>query len=305
MVSGIKKIVPLLIAVVLLTSVIGCTAARDSSNEADVLKVGHSGGNLPAALYAAQGSEGFDKKYAVERLQSISTVAYALLSGHLDIGFVDAEKIHYLAQLEGFENLRAVGKVTYPYGATLVLRKGINKRLTELGGLHIAVSSPNCKLLHAFETDAARLNADISGVNYTTLAFDAMLPALEAGAVDGVIIKGFYSVVALNEGHTVLYQNWDVELGDECCPAILDQAALILLAHESKMEAAKEFAALLQASQNIGQDALRRVIAENTTIPYDILIGQPVPEFSLAGSYIITVFVEADRRDDYNHDDDL
>lgn len=293
MVNGIKRIVPLLIVVVLLTSVIGCTIVRDSS-KAEMLKVGHSGGNLLAALYAAQDNEDFDKKYAVERLQSISTVAYALLSGHVDIGFVDAEKIHFLAQLEGFEHLRAVGKVTYPYGATLVLRKGINKRLTELDGLNIAVSSPNCKLLHAFETDAARLNADVSGVTYTTLAFDAMLPALEAGAVDGVIIKGFYSVAALKEGHTILYQNWDMEPGDECCPAIVDQAALILLARESKVEAAEEFAKLLQAAQNIGQDALRRVIAENTTIPYDILIGQPVPEFSLEGSDIIAVFMEAD-----------
>lgn len=278
---------------------------QQEDNNHNLLKIGHSGGNLLAALYTAQGSEDFGEKYTIERLESNSTVAYALLSGHLDVGFVDAEKIKSLAQLEGFEKLRAVGKVTYPYGSTLILRKGLNKKITELNGLNIAVSSPHCKLLEVFEADAERLDADISGINYITLAFDAMLPALESGKVDGVIIKGFYSVIALKEGHTVLYQNWDVVPGDECCPPVLDQAALILLTTESKYEVAKEFASLLQSFQNVGEDALRHAIAGNTTIPLDILKGQPVPEFSVADDEIITVFAEAeDHDDDHDHDDD-
>jgi ABC-type nitrate/sulfonate/bicarbonate transport system substrate-binding protein len=256
----------------------------------DVLKVGHGGGHLSAAVYAAKESVG--KKVDLQRFNSLSDVAYALLAGTLDIGFVESDKLAALSELEGFERLTVIGKVTYPYGATLVLRKGLNVRLQELNGLTIAVSTPHCKLLEEFTADAMRLKANISDVKYKYMAFDAMIPALEAKVVDAAIIRGSYSVVALQEGHSILYQNWEMVPGDECCPAIIDQAALVLLARRERVDAAKPFLDALLEAQKLSPNQLRQSVANNTVIPFEILKGQPVPEFSLASDTLAEIFAE-------------
>ncbi|MCL2102134.1 MAG: hypothetical protein FWH22_10535 [Fibromonadales bacterium] len=242
------------------------------------IKVGHGGGYLSAAVYASQNNSIAD----LQHFRSLSDVGYLLLSGNLDAGFVDAEKLAAFAELDGFNQLAVAGKVTYPYGATLVLRKGLNNRLHELGGLTIAVAEPDCALIKQFAEDAQRLGADISGVKYKYMAFDAMLPALESGVADAAIIKGSYSVVALQEGHSILYQNWDIKPGDECCPKIINQAALVLLARRNRLNAVKPFVDALAEAQKLSPDVLRRAVANNTVIPFEILQGQPVPEFSLA-----------------------
>lgn len=289
-----KTLLLILIIFILGSFLSSCTTENRSENK-ELIKVGHGGGNIVSALYEAEKNDEFNNKYESKRLESNSTVAYALLSGNLDIGFVEAEKIKSMSKLEGFDKLKSVGKITYPYGATLILRKDLTNKITELNGLKIAVSSPNCKLLKAFSEDAERLNADISGIEYVTLEFDAMLPALEAKKVDAVIIKGFYSALALKEGHKVIYQNWDVVPGDECCPAIIDQAAFIMISNEKSYEEGKALAELLLKSQEAAsEDELRKSIAENTTIPYEILKNQPVAKFSTDANQIIKVFLEAD-----------
>jgi ABC-type nitrate/sulfonate/bicarbonate transport system substrate-binding protein len=257
------------------------------------LRVGHSGGYLSAALYAAQDSIG---TWADIRLfQSTSDIAYALIMGRLDAGFVDAEKLAALAAMDGFDKLAAVGKVTYPYGATLVLRKGLNVRLQELTGLTVAASEEQCALRVKFAEDAARLGADISGIKDEYMTFGAMLPALESGAVDAVIIKGSYSVAALHAGHSIVYQNWEVEPGDECCPAIIAQASLVLLARRDKINAAKKLVDALITAQKLPQDSLRMAVAKHSVIPFEMLLGQPVPDFSLADDELIKAFVEAEK----------
>ena len=262
-------------------------ACGKNNTQKNLLKVGHSGGYLSAALYAA------DYEADIQRFHSTSDIAYSLLSGALDAGFVDAERLAALAALDGFDRLTVVGKVTYPYGATLVLRKGLNVRLQELDGLTITASAPGCTLLNEFAEDAVRLGVDISGVKYRYMPFDTMLPALEAEAVDASIVKGSYSVVALHEGHSILYQNWDVEPGDECCPAVIDQAVLVLLARRSKLDAVEPFIDTLVRAQKLSPDQLRRAVADNTVIPFEILQGQPVPEFSPADDKLVEIFIEA------------
>ena len=103
------------------------------------LRVGHGGGYLSAALYVA--AEGLGDRVDVQSFHSMSDAAYSLLSGKIDVGFVEAEKLAALSELEGFDKLTVAGKVTYPYGATLVLRKGLDARLQELGGLTVAAST--------------------------------------------------------------------------------------------------------------------------------------------------------------------
>ena len=241
------------------------------------IKVGYGGGYLSAVVYAARSELG--ARVDIRQFRSLSDVAYALLLGSLDTGFVEAEKLAFLATLDGFDRLAVVGKITYPYGSTLVLRKGLNNRLQELGGLTVAASAPNCALLEEFTKDARRLGADISDVNYVYMPFNAMVPALVAGVADAAVIRGSYSVTALQEGHNILYQNWEVEPGDECCPAVIDQAALVLLTRRDRFYKVAPFTeALVAVQQKLSPDQLRRAVADNTVIPFEILQGQPVPE---------------------------
>ncbi|GBU24273.1 hypothetical protein R83H12_00901 [Fibrobacteria bacterium R8-3-H12] len=275
-----------------------------SCEKKNVLKVGHGGGYLSAALYAAQ--EKLGNKIDIQQFNSLSDVAYSLLLGELDAGFVGVDKLAAFAELDGFEKLTVVGKVTYPYGATLILRKGLNLRLQELNGLTVAVSSPHCVLLEEFIKDATRLNANISNIKYEYMPFDAMIPALEAKAVDAAIIRGTYSVIALQDGHSILYQNWEVQPGDECCPAIIDQAALVLLARRERLDAVKPLIDALLSSQKLSPDQLRSSVANNTVIPVKLLQGQPVPEFSLANDELVEVFVKAAKEHgegEHHHDD--
>jgi ABC-type nitrate/sulfonate/bicarbonate transport system substrate-binding protein len=266
------------------------------------IRVGHSGGYISAIVYAVQDS--LAGQADIRQFHSSTDIAYSLLSGALDAGFVEADKLAAFAETDGFDKLTVAGKITYPYGATLILRKGLDVRLQELGGLKIATSSPNCVLLKEFSEDALRLNADISGVNFEYLAFDAMIPALEAAKADAAIIKGYYSVVALQKGHSVLYQNWEVKPGDECCPAVIDQAALVLLVRRDKSDAVKPFIDALVSAQNRTPDELRHAVANNTVIPYEILQNQPVAEFSLADDELVEIFVKAVNEDHDGEEDE-
>jgi hypothetical protein len=200
--------------------------------------------------------------------------------------------VRNLRDFPGFEELTALGRVTFPYGATLVLRKGLNLRLGELGGTKIAVSSPECVLFEAFRDDADRLKADLTGVDYAVMPFDTMIPALEAGEADSAVIKGASAVVALSQGHSILYQNWDVQPGDECCPAIVDQAVQVLLVRKDTGERAGALAKRLLRAESDGPEELRGAVARHTTIPLSLLEGQPVPEFNRADDSLVAILAE-------------
>lgn len=280
-----KKIADLAIPFSLAAALIFTACAKRETE----LTIGHGGGYLSAALYAARKNINVD----IRQFRSSSDVAYSLLSGVIDVGFVDAERLAAFAKLDGFDRLVAVGKVSYPYGATLVLRKDLNLRLHELNGLTIAASEPRCKLLEVFRADAQRLNADISNVNFDYMPFDAMLAALESRTIDGAVIKGSYTPAAIHSGHTVLYQNWDVQPGDACCPAFVDQMALVLLARREKLNDVQPLLNALLSAQELSPTELRRAVANNSAIPFEILEGQPVPVFELADDNLIKIFISS------------
>jgi ABC-type nitrate/sulfonate/bicarbonate transport system substrate-binding protein len=254
--------------------------------------VGHTGGNLVSALYRASEQPGWDDKFEAVKLGSSSDVGYALISGSLDAGFVDVTRVKYFANLPGFEKLAGAGRITFPYGATLVLRKGLNLRIGELEWRKIAASSPECVLLEAFREDASRLKADISGVEFVYMPFDAMLPALEAREVDGAVLKGASAAVAVSQGHSILYQNWDVQPGDECCPAIIDQAVQVLLVRRDAKETGDALVKSILEAQSGGSDILRKSAAEHTTIPMSVLESQPIPQFDTADDSLVALLGE-------------
>jgi ABC-type nitrate/sulfonate/bicarbonate transport system substrate-binding protein len=263
--------------------------------------VGYGDSHLVGALHLAAVRKDWPENFSAEKFASTSDIIYALLSGNLEAGFVEPDKLRALDKLGGFKMLHAVGRVTYPYGATLVLRKGLDRRITELAGLRIAVSSPDCTLLKAFVQDSARLKADISAVEYTVVPFDAMLPVLESGLADAAIIKGTYAVFARQRGHSILYQNWDVTPGDKCCPAIVDQAVLMLLARKEKLPESETLVARQLAAQEEGPSAQRRAVAAATPIPLAVLEEQPVAEFASADEKLLELLLGHDHAENEDH----
>ncbi|AHF92376.1 hypothetical protein OPIT5_21105 [Opitutaceae bacterium TAV5] len=228
------------------------------------LAVGHTGNPLLAPLYAtADRAEENGLALALRRFGTGGDVGYALLAGEIDAGFVEPDRALALLRLPEAARLQPAGVMNFPYGATLVLRKNLDKRLDELGDARIAAAGPHCALLHRFRTDAGRLGADLSNHRLRFMPFDAMLPALESRTVDAILVKGAYAGLAVRQGHTILYQNWDVQAGDACCPAIVSQAEYILVV---RADAEKRTAALvnaLAAADRLPPADLRRATARH------------------------------------------
>jgi ABC-type nitrate/sulfonate/bicarbonate transport system substrate-binding protein len=261
--------------------------------DSNTITVGHSGGPLLGALYlAAESSEWDDEWFELAKFGTSADVAYALISEDLDAGFVAPASLVDLEKLPEFTELTAIGKISFPYGATIVVREGLSLRLSDLNGHKMAIAEPECELLTAVLHDAERLGLDLSGIELVVMPFDAMIPALEAGRIDAALLKGSYAAVAEREGHTILYQNWTldeqaaIEAGDTCCNLTLEQLELVLLARRDSA-ATGRLPELLEAAQALGVDPLRQAAAQETGIPLATLEGLPMPTFELADDALI------------------
>lgn len=299
-----SKKLAILLGAVVIAAVLAVIFWPSGSKDNKTL-VGHSGGTLIAVAYAAEQDSDWCQDYELVRLGTAADVGYALLSGDIDAGFVEVSKIPALEKLEGFEKLTAVGEITFPYGSTVILRKGLDLRLADLNGYRIGVSSTHCKLLEAFEGDAERLNIDLSDAEFVTIPFDDMLPALEAGSVDAIVSKSAYAALAQDQGHMVLYQNWDVIPGDECCPAIVDQVQYVLLARKDAPQAALLLPqSLIDIQKAVEINALREAVTKATSISLSVLDSLPVATFGLADHSLIETIVGHSHPEGEAHDHD-
>ncbi|WP_043582573.1 hypothetical protein [Geminisphaera colitermitum] len=253
---------------------------------ATALSVGHTGNPLLAPLYAAADrattSGGGPDRLSIDlrRFATGGDAGYALIAGEIDAGFVEPAKTLALLRLPGAARLRLAGVVNFPYGATVVLRKGLDKRLDDLGAARVAAADPHCALLHQFKTDAARLGADPSQLRLRFMPFEAMLPALESRAVDAIIVKGAYAVLAVQQGHTILYQNWNVQSGDACCPAIVTQAEYILIVTAAAAPRAAALVDALAATTRLPAADLRRATARHIAYAEAALAELPLASFA-------------------------
>ena len=183
-----------------------------------------------------------------------------------------------------------IGKVTYPYGAVLAVKKGLNLQMKDLEGHTIAASEPTCNLLHAFRKDLKWLNVDPEKIAFVYMPFETMLPALEAGKIDAAVIKGSYAVLAEKLGHTIPYLQWDVAAGDECCPAIVAQTEFLLLSKKEKKALTIDLANKLVEAEKTPESEIKAVTAEETGIPAGILDAFPPGEFSFADAALLKLF---------------
>jgi ABC-type nitrate/sulfonate/bicarbonate transport system substrate-binding protein len=243
--------------------------------------VGYDGSPLLGPLYRAlEGSPAAGATWKAVRLGSGGDVGYALLAGEVDVGFVAADRALRLLDTPGGADLAAAGAVTFPYGATLVIRKDRSLRLSDLPGRRVAALEAGCRLLHQFKADARRLGVDASRIRFAYMPFSDMTPALEAGAVEGAVLKGAYAVLAELAGHKVLYQNWELKPGDECCHDALAQVEHLLVARRAVAGRLGPLVADLAGASERPPAELRRAVARETGYPLAALEGFPQASFT-------------------------
>lgn len=249
------------------------------SRHATPLRIGHVGGPLLGPLYAVADIENAPR-LELARFSSSSDIGYALLSGHLDAGFIETDKALALLEVATNAGLKVAGAIEFPYGATLVVRKDLSLRLSDLTGRTIAARDRHCALLHQFEQDMTRHGLDPVLLNLIFLPFADLVPALEAKVIDGALLKGAHALIAESQGHKVLYQNCETAPGDDCCPATLAQAEFLLIV---RAHGARNIAALVDSLEVAGElppALIRQAIAANTGYPAQNLEHFPTPWFS-------------------------
>lgn len=241
------------------------------------LNIGHVRSPLLGPLYSAATSA---QSIRLTPFASSGDVGMALLGGELDAGLVEPEKAINLLQLRQRLPLLVAGVIEFPYGATLVIRKDLDFRLDDLPGKRVATIGARCRLMHQFRADAHRLDVPVDKIRFVTMPFDAMLPALESGVVDGALMKGSAAVLAELQGHKVLYQNWDVKAVDECCPAVLAQAEYFLLVRPDRDSAVRQLVSAMTASNRLAAADCRKSITSATGFPAEPLERYPLSRFS-------------------------
>ncbi len=254
-------------------------------------KIGYTGSPLLSSLYLAQSKPEWKKNYKLVRFDSSADLGYALISGKLDAGFIEPSKALLIKQIREFNNIEVLGKVTYTYGAVLIVKKGLTLKIQELAGHTVAISETSCKLYHALKKDLELFGVDVSKVKFVVIPFDAMIPAIEAGKVDAAITKSAYGIFAKRLGLSIPYLQWDVTAGDACCPAVTAKTEFLLISSKKSLDQTKNLSDLLLSTQKESDSQLRQATALKTGIPLPILESLPLAQYSLADSALLKLFV--------------
>lgn len=282
-----------LIAIVVLIFIVFISIKRNS----DEIRIGNTGSPLLAPLYYAEKSSEWQGNFRLVQLATSADQGYSLLSGDLDVAFIEPSKALLIRKLPGFSELDVIGKITYPYGAVLVVRKGLNLKIQDLDGRRVAASESTCRLYHAFLADLKQFGVDPQHVKFEFMPFDAMIPALESGTIDAAITRGSYSVLARKLGHTIPYLQWDIAAGDECCPAIIAQTEFLLVARHDARRASELITKLCLESAKADPGTVRKIVSDATGIPVDTLESFPLPSFSLADKPLLQLFEDHEKEE--------
>ena len=252
--------------------------------------IGHNGSPLLAFYYASGVNESDNKSFASLKFNSSADVGYALLSGSIHAGFIEPDKVLELRKLTGFDKLEILGKVTFPYGVTVITKKGSTFRLQEINSHSFATPSDNPRLLGEFRKAVSKYPVKIDKVNFIFLPNDAIIPALEAGKIEGAIIKGSQAVLAVKEGHNILFQKWDMQPGNECCPPVIDQLEFILLARKNAATVNAQLTALLKRSTTLSPSILRRALSKTENVSDTLFADLPLASYEPADDQLLTLF---------------
>ncbi|HSW10670.1 MAG TPA: ABC transporter substrate-binding protein [Bacillota bacterium] len=274
----------LAIGILALTLALSAAAVREGGSIGRAaIQLGHPGGPLLAPLYVAVDQNLFAKegrKVDARRFGSGTDVGYALLTGRIDAAFLEPSPSFRLLNEHEWADIRVAGVVTFPYGATVVVREDLDLRLLDLEGRTVAAGSRHCRLLQQFRHDAERLGVDTGKINFVYLEFAVMLPALEAGRVDAIVTRSSLALLAQEAGHRTLYQNWDVEPGDACCPLYLAQVEYFLLVRRLGDRDVSSLDAALRRASDRPTGELHRATLEASGFPLTMASTSPVARYS-------------------------
>lgn len=257
---------------------------RNEYRQQEILRVAHNGSPNLAPLFAAYDDkiiEGQGLNVALRQFGDSTDAGLAMISGQVDAVFLEPAKAFRLLNENDDLDIKIAGTVNFDFGSTLIVREGLNIRLHDLEGLTIAAGSRFCLLLSQFKHDAQRYGVNVDNISFVYMDFATMLPALEAAKVDGILTRASYSLNAQEQGHTVLYQNWDVVPGDACCPAYLAQVEYFLMVKDVSTQKVRLLDNALAKTSDLPPDALRRAIADFTQFPSELLKHSiPVASYS-------------------------
>jgi ABC-type nitrate/sulfonate/bicarbonate transport system substrate-binding protein len=273
-----KRLILSLIIVFAVLAVITLLAGITGSDSPDEVRIAHSGSPHLAPLYAAYGHGVFENKglkVSLQQFVSSTDAGFALLSGKVDVAFLEPSRSFRLLNENDDLAIKIAGSVNFDFGSTLIVREDLNIRLNDVEGLTIAASSRHCLLLSQFKHDAQRYGVDTEKIKFVYLDFAVMLPALEAGKIDGMLTRASYALTAQAHGHTILYQNWDVAPGDACCPAYLAQVEFFLLVKDISPQNVGLLDSALAEASELPAEVKRDAIAKFTQFPSELLAKNP------------------------------
>ena len=287
----------IVVLVFIVVSAIGFHFYPKQTSAVSEYKIGYTGSPLLSALYLAEKSPKWKSNYKLVRFNSSADLGYALISGKLDSGFIEPSKALLIKGIREFKNIEVKGKVTYTYGALLIVKKGLNLGVRDLEGHTVAISETRCKLYHSLKKDLESLNVNVKKIKFVVIPFDAMIPAIEAGKVDAAITKSSYGIFAQKLGLSVPYVQWDVTAGDACCPAVTAKTDYLLISSKKSEKETEALSELLLETQKESDADLRRVTAEKTGIGLKILESLPIASYSLADQALLKLFIDVDENE--------
>jgi ABC-type nitrate/sulfonate/bicarbonate transport system substrate-binding protein len=262
-------------------------AATPVGPEERTIRIGYDESPMLAAIYLAKDHGILEQSGAIyepKEFGSTTDVGYALIARQLDAGFLDPENAVNLLKADNTRQIKIAGAVTFPYGASLIVRKDLDIRLNDLEGMVVAAEEPGCGLLKQFVHDALRYGVNTSNITFVYIGFDEMLPAMESGKIDAAVCGTSLALIAESEGHKTLYQNWEVAEKDECCPAYLRNLEYFLLVRGLDRNAVNELNEIFEAQNNRTNDERVRAVKNNTGFPERPLYKYPATTYLPAGA---------------------
>jgi ABC-type nitrate/sulfonate/bicarbonate transport system substrate-binding protein len=269
-----KRLIMSVIAAFAVLTATTLLAGIDGNGSPEGIRIAHTGSPHLAPLYAALGEGIFENKglkVSLKQFGSSTDAGFALLSGKVDAALLEPSKSFRLINENDDLGVKIAGSVNFDFGSTLVVREGLNIRLKDLEGFTIAAGSRYCLLLSQFMHDAQRYGVNTEKINFVYMDFPTMLPALEAGKINGALTRASSALAAEAHGHVILYQNWDVSPGDACCPEYLAQVEYFLLVKDINPQSVVLLDSALVEASGLPAEVKRGMIAEFTQYPSELL----------------------------------
>lgn len=263
---------------------------KTNITEKEVFRIGYTNSPLLSTMYYSKNKLEKNNKIIFEKFSSSADIGYALLSGKIGAGFVEPSKALIAKRFPEFKHIGVVGKITYPYGGILLVRKGLDLKMQNLEGYQIAASDENCRIFQAFKKDLGMIGKDVTKINIQFMPYETMISALESGFVDAALTKSSFGLLSGKLGFTIPYIQWDIAAGDKCCPAVVAQTEYLLLVNKKFRKCSTVLINEMMANEKVPPESLAVTTSFETGISSNQLLTLPPASFSSADMSLLQLF---------------